>query len=85
MQLAAIIGHATATVKHPSLQGRRMVIAQPLDANDKADGDPIIVVDELGSGVGDRVILTSDGSSIKKMLGSKKTPVRYAVLGVTDV
>ncbi len=85
MQIAAIIGHATATVKHSSLSGRRMLIAQPLDANDKADGDPVIAVGELGSGVGDRVILTSDGATVREMLGARNSPVRWAVLGVADV
>lgn len=84
MQLATIIGHATATVKHPSLQGRRMLIAQPLDARGDVDGDPVIAVDGMGSGVGDRVILTSDGNAVREMLGSRNTPVRFAILGVAD-
>ena len=84
MQLASIIGHATATVKHPSLNGRRMLIAQPLGASGEADGEPVIAVGELGSAVGDRVILVSDGSTVREILGSNDSPVRFAVLGVVD-
>lgn len=40
MQVAKIIGRATSTVKHPSLQGWKLLIAQPLGVNDKPDGAP---------------------------------------------
>ena len=84
MQLATIIGHATSTVKHETLNGRRLVIAQFLDAAEKPDGHPVIVLDQLGSGTGDRVIVTSDGGSIREMVGAKNTPIRFAVLGCAD-
>jgi ethanolamine utilization protein EutN len=84
MQLAKIIGRATSTVKHPSLAGWKLAVAQPLDASGKADGGPLLVIDNLGSGRGDRVILTSDGESVREMMGSNNTPVRWAVLGLAD-
>ena len=84
MQLAVVIGHATSTVKHPSLEGWRMLIVQPLDAHGHDDGDPGIAIDELGSGVGDRVMITGDGQSVREMLKSKSSPVRWAVIGIAD-
>ncbi|MCH7686837.1 MAG: EutN/CcmL family microcompartment protein [Planctomycetes bacterium] len=84
MQLAAVIGHATSTVKHPSLEGWRMLIVQPLDARGHDDGDPVIAIDELGSGVGDRVMITGDGQSVREMMESKSSPVRWAVIGIAD-
>jgi len=84
MQLGQIIGTATATAKHPTLSGWRMVVAQPLDANGNDEGTPMIAVDNLGSAVGSRVMLTSDGKGVREMIGSNNTPVRWAVLGVID-
>ena len=84
MQLAAVIGHATSTVKHPSLEGWRMLIVQPLDAHGHDDGDPFIAIDELGSGVGDRVMITGDGQSVREMMKSNNSPVRWAVIGIAD-
>lgn len=84
MLLADIIGNVTATVKHPTLSGHKLLIAQPLDASLGADGDPVLVVDQLGCGVGDRVIYTSDGTSVREMVGANNTPVRFAVLGRAD-
>ena len=46
MQLARIIGTTTATVKHPSLAGARLLVVQPLMADRRSpDGDPQIAVD----------------------------------------
>jgi ethanolamine utilization protein EutN len=48
MQLARIIGTATATVKHPSLAGVRLAIGQPLRHDrEPPDGDPQLVIDTL--------------------------------------
>jgi ethanolamine utilization protein EutN len=84
MQLANIIGNATATVKHPTLEGLKLLIAQPLGAAGDADGDPVLIIDQLGCGIGDRVIYTSDGKAVREMVGANNTPVRFAVLGIAD-
>ncbi|REJ73604.1 MAG: ethanolamine utilization protein EutN, partial [Planctomycetota bacterium] len=63
MQLARVIGHATATVKHPSLSGWKLLIVQMLGAQGDPDGDPQIAVDNLGSSAGDRVMVAADGSA----------------------
>jgi ethanolamine utilization protein EutN len=84
MQLGTVIGHATSTVKHPTLAGWRLVVVQPLDARGGEDGVPIVAIDRLGSGRGDRVILTSDGKGVREMVGANNTPVRWAVIGLAD-
>ena len=80
MQIAQVIGSTTATVKHPSLNGWRMPIVQPLKADGSPDGDPLIAIDELGSGTGSRVIITSDGATVREMIGADNSPVRWAVI-----
>ena len=84
MQIAEVIGRATATVKHPSMEGWRLLIVQPLMADGGNDGDPLIAIDELGGGRGDRVIITSDGKHVSELLKAKNSPVRWAVLGIAD-
>ena len=84
MQLARIIGNCTSTVKHPSLVGWRMLIAQPLDVHDAPDGDPIVLIDQFGCGRGDRVMFTSDGSVVRQIIGADDSPVRFAVIGLAD-
>lgn len=84
MQVAQVIGHATATVKHRTLQGWRLLVVQPLGADGTADGVPILAIDNLGGRRGDNVILTSDGKAVREMMKSDQTPVRWAVLGMID-
>ena len=84
MQLARVIGHTTATVKHPDLEGWKLLLVQILDANDGPDGEPLIVVDPVGCGRGDRVMITSDGKQVRTMMDSNRTPVRWAVIGLAD-
>ena len=50
MQLGRVLGTATATIKHPTLEGERMLVVQLLDAQSKPDGEPIIVFDRLRAG-----------------------------------
>ncbi len=85
MQLARIIGTATATVKHPSLAGARLLVAQPLMADRRsADGDPQIAIDTMGAAVGDVVVITSDGRLLRDILKSEATPARWSTIGLVD-
>ena len=85
MQIGLVIGTANATVKHPSLEGWKMLVVQLLAADGKSpDGDPLLAVDALGAGMGERVMLTSDGASTRELMKSETTPVRWTVLGICD-
>ena len=84
MQLANVIGHATATIKHSSLNGWRLLVVQPLNNQGGPDGEPQLALDHLGGGPGDRVLLTSDGSAVRDIVGSNTTPARWIVIGLAD-
>ncbi len=84
MQTAIIVGHATATVKHPSMNGWKLLIAQMLTTDEKPDGEPILVIDNLGAGLDDRVIVCNDGAGTRTLMDSKNSPVRWFVMGICD-
>jgi ethanolamine utilization protein EutN len=84
MQIGRVVGHAVSTVKHPSLHGWRLLLVQMLGAQDQADGEPILAIDNLGAGVGSRVILTSEGNAVRQLVGAKDSPIRWMVLGMCD-
>lgn len=84
MQIAKVIGNATATVKHASLSGWRLIALQPLDIDNKPDGFPLLAIDNHGVGKGDMVFFTSDGKQIRKMVGREDCPIRFAVQGMID-
>ena len=84
MQIGQVVGHGTATVTHPTLQGWRLLVVQPLTEDGKEDGEPLLAVDKLGSGTADLVVVSNDGAGAREMIGSKNSPVRWMGLGVVD-
>ena len=84
MQLGRVVGHATATVKHPSLNGWRLLIVQLVTTLDTPDGEPQLMIDTLGAAVGSLVVATNDGAEARKLVGSKKSPLRWVVMGMCD-
>lgn len=85
MQLGLVIGTATATVRHPSLAGWKLLVVQLLQADGRSpDGEPVLAIDRLGAGKRETVILTNDGRATSEMIGNPNTPVRWSVLGIQD-
>jgi ethanolamine utilization protein EutN len=84
MQIGQVIGTATATVKHPSLIGWKLLIVQFVGPDDKIDGEPVAMLDSLGAGIGDRVIASNDGGGVQALVGTKATPARWFVAGIVD-
>lgn len=82
MQLGRVIGSADATIKHPSMLGRKLLIVQPQLTDKTPDGDPILAVDCIGAGISDNVMMTSDGA--RRMLNVDVTPVRWTIIGIQD-
>ena len=64
--------------------GWKLLLVQAFTPNGSPDGDPFLVVDRLGAGTGDMVIVSSDGKGTREMLGAENSPVRWLTLGIVD-
>ncbi len=84
MFLARIEGNVVATRKHPSLEGWRLMVCQPIDAAGTPAGVPQVAIDPLGAGLHQRVIISSDGAASRKTVGDEKSPVRWMIVGIVD-
>ncbi len=84
MNKGRVVGTATATVKHPTLHGWKLLVVQPLAENDQPKGDPVLAVDVLGAGIDEIVIMTSDGKTARELLGDNTTPASWSVVGLPD-
>lgn len=84
MQLGKVIGYATSTVKHESLEGWRLVVIQPLNNARAPEADPVIAVDKFGSAVGQIVFINADGKAARDYVKHDKSPVRWFVIGILD-
>lgn len=84
MLLARVEGNVTATRKHPSLEGWRLLICQPIGQAGDPEGAPQVAIDSLGAGIHQRVILSSDGAAARAAVRDPQSPVRWMVVGVVD-
>ncbi len=84
MFLARVEGHVTATRKHPSFEGWRLVICQPIGRTGESEGVPQVAIDSHGAGLHQRVIISSDGAAARKSVGDDRSPVRWLIVGVVD-
>ncbi len=84
MLLARVEGNLVATLKHPSLEGWRLLVCQPIDATGVAEGAPQVAIDSHGAGLRQRVIISSDGAAARVAVGDPKSPARWMVIGLVD-
>jgi ethanolamine utilization protein EutN len=83
--IGRVMGNAVATIKHPSMEGWKLLLVMALQADGRTpEGDPILVIDSIGAGRGETVVITSDGLGARELIGSNQTPVRWSVLGIRD-
>lgn len=84
MLLARVEGNVVATRKHPSLEGWRLLICQPINAAGAPQGTPQVAIDPHGAGLHQRVIISSDGLAARRAVGDKKSPARWMITGIVD-
>ena len=84
MLLARVEGNVTATRKHPSFAGWRLIICQPIGREGQPEGTPCVALDALGAGMHERVLLSSDGLAARKAVGDDKSPARWMIVGLVD-
>lgn len=84
MILARIDGVIVSTLCHPSMEGCRTAICQPLDESGKPEGAPILAVDPLSAGQHQHVLITTDGSKTREHVGDPKSPLRNLIIAIVD-
>lgn len=84
MYLARVEGNVVATRKHPSLEGWRLIICQPIDGDGNPEGAPQVAIDALGAGLHQYVIISSDGLAARHAVGDPQSPARWMIIGIVD-
>lgn len=85
MLIARIIGDVTATHKHASHEGQKLLLVQPLELDCVTPrGDAVIAVDAVDAVLGDLVLLVTEGYSAMTSVNRPESPIDMAVLGVID-
>jgi ethanolamine utilization protein EutN len=84
MQLARVTGTVVATQKHRKLDGAKLLLVQPLGLDGAPRGGPLLTIDSVGAGVGERVLVVLEGRAAGEALRRKAAPVDAAIVGIVD-
>jgi ethanolamine utilization protein EutN len=84
MLIARVVGELVATQKHISHEGRKLLLVQPLNLDGSDRGDAVVALDAVDAGVGDRVLLATEGFSAMTAVGRPQSPIDMAVIGFID-
>lgn len=84
MREGLVLGSVTSTIKHPCLDGRKLLVVQILKADGQPDGIPEIVADFVGAGKGDKVVVSWDGIGAMDYFSIKDVPQRAWLCGIID-
>ncbi len=84
MLIARVVGELVATQKHESHEGRKLLLVQPLNLDGSNRGDAVVALDSVDAGVGDKVLLVTEGFSAMTAVGRPQSPIDMAVIGFID-
>jgi microcompartment protein CcmK/EutM len=83
MQIARVIGTVVSNVKNESLDGRKLLIVQTLDADLKDKGKPMIALDSVGAGVGE-LVFWCRGKEASFPFKREEIPTDCTIVGIID-
>lgn len=89
MFLAKVTGNVVATQKVASMIGHKLLLVEPYRVDEKSrdrivpTGRSFVVVDTLGAGLGE-LVLVCQGSSARLTPETEKLPIDAVVIGLVD-
>jgi ethanolamine utilization protein EutN len=85
MKVARVIGTVVASAHHPAYDGQKILLVRP----EAPDGSPAakayVAIDTVQAGIGDQVLVLTEGTGVRQILGKKAGPIRSVIVGIVDV
>jgi ethanolamine utilization protein EutN len=82
MMLARVIGNVVSTIKDPGLEGRKLLLIQPLTREGKPKGRPLVGIDSIGAGFGETVYWCRGKEASLAFTG--EVPSDCSIVGIVD-
>ena len=84
MLIGRVVGTVVSTQKHRKFESAKLLLVQPLNADDTARGAAILAVDGVGAGVHEKVLVVIEGRAAGDALRRRAAPVDAAIIGIVD-
>lgn len=85
MYICKVVGSIVSTIKHHSYQNKKILLVRPMTPDGQIKSGTMVAVDTVDAGVGDVVLVASEGRSATEILGFEhRMPLRSVILGVVD-
>ena len=84
MLIARVLGELVATRKHASHEGRKILLVQPLSLEGQDRGEALVALDWVDAGVGDRVLVATEGWSAMTSVDRPNSAIDMSVIAVID-
>lgn len=85
MKLGKVIGTVVSNTQAKGYESRKILVIQPLDADQKAAGTSFLALDAVQAGVGDIVLTIEEGNSARQVIQDAEAfTVKTVVAAVVD-
>lgn len=84
MKTGRVAATVVSTIRHPSLDGRRLLLVDLEGPGGTPTGDYTVAVDAVDAGIGQHVLVLDEGSSARQILGDPEAPIRAVIVGIVD-
>ncbi|HEX6161785.1 MAG TPA: EutN/CcmL family microcompartment protein [Vicinamibacterales bacterium] len=83
MQMGRVIGDVVASQKDPNFDSMKLMLVQPIGADGKDVGRPLVAVDAVGAGVGETIFFVR-GKEASFPWHPTEVPADAGIVGIID-
>jgi microcompartment protein CcmK/EutM len=93
MKMARVIGRVVCSRKYPTLEGKKLLLIEPLNWDDgKSAGDPLVAADCVGAGAAEKVFFVQSREALvafqnyegETAAQDALPPVDASIVGIID-
>ncbi len=84
MQLGRVIGNVVCTIKSDSLEGKKLLLVQPLGRNSEDKGRVIVALDAVGAGADETVYWCRGKEASFPWHPDQEVPTEATIVGIVD-